>query len=120
MGAAGGVTIYKETEVRRTYASMWPDHDIDKDWWYLKTCSAAVFGTRLIFDYADDQGWHDGTENDFWFTAERGPADPDTGRFSWYEKPEPRDGVWHSTLASQHRVLTVLQKCERVHVEVWT
>lgn len=121
MGAAGYVTVYRENEVRDAYKRLWPDNDIDADWWYLKTCSADVFGTRLIFDYADDQGYHEGTENEFWFTAEHGPKDETTGRYEWYEQPDkPEGGFGPSYLKSQRRVLAALSECQGVEVEVWT
>jgi hypothetical protein len=67
MGAAGYVAVFNEADVRARYKELWPDNDIDDDWWYLKTCSADIQGTRYIFDYADDQGTHEGSREPFWF-----------------------------------------------------
>lgn len=93
MGAAGYVNIYRESNVRETYAKKFPNNDIDKDWWYLKTITTELDGNRYIFDYADDQGYHEGSGNSFWFEN--------------YE--------------AQQRVLEVLRECECLQwVEVWT
>lgn len=72
MGAAGYVTVYNEAAVRGRFQELFPEHDIDKDWWYLKTCSGDLQGTRYIFDYADDQGGHEGSAESFWFAHEEG------------------------------------------------
>ena len=93
MGAAGYVTIYRESNVRETYEQKFPDNNIDEDWWYLKKITAELDGNRYIFDYGDDQGWQEGSENDFWFKDD----------------------------AAQSRVLEVLRGCGSIDsVEVWT
>jgi hypothetical protein len=108
MGAEGGVTIYRASEVREKFAAKWPGHDIDVDWWYLKTITATLDGVDWILDYGDDQGFHEGTGNDFWFAYEAGV------------KNERREGDWQETSAAQHRVLSVLRECAHSYTEVWT
>lgn len=71
MGAAGYVTIYPEDAVREEYAKRWPKNSIDEDWWYLRDDSVRVVldGKRWLVDYSDDQGCHQGVENEFWFKS---------------------------------------------------
>jgi len=92
MGAAGYVSIYRDSEVRAKYAELYPNNNIDEDWWYLNTITVELDGERWILDYHDDQGWHEGARSEFWF----------------YDAE------------AQERVLTVLERCERKYVEVWT
>ncbi len=92
MGAAGYVSIYRDLEVRAKYAELYPNNSIDEDWWYLPTITVELDGEKWILDYYDDQGWHRGTQNDFWFKDEE----------------------------AQERVLNVLKRCEEKSVEVWT
>lgn len=102
MGAAGYVTVFREADVRAKYKELWPENDIDEDWWYLKTCSADLNGTRYIFDYSDDQGTHEGTREPFWF------------------KNEPGENIFQET-AAQKRVLAALYGVAyEASVEVWT
>lgn len=105
MGAAGNVTVYDLAEIQMHYRTTHPEHDLLADWWYLKTglddledkagspaLVCKIGQSILVFDYADDQGWHEGSGNSFWFTDEE----------------------------AQQRVLTVLAKCNTYMVEVWT
>lgn len=92
MGAAGYVHIYRDSEVRAKYKELYPKNNIDEDWWYLTTITVELDGVRWILDYRDDQGWHEGTGNEFWFDNEE----------------------------AQKRVLNVLKQCEERVVEVWT
>ena len=95
MGAAGYVTVYDRDELEKRFAERYPDHVLTEDWWYLDTITMDLDGRRLIFDYADDQGYHQGSQNDFWFAYDGGKA--------------------------QTRVLSILHEMKQVgHVEVWT
>ena len=102
MGAAGYVTVYDEAAVRGRFRELFPEQDIDKDWWYLKTCSADVRGTRYIFDYGDDQGGHEGARESFWFAHDE-------------------DENYFAESRAQARVLKVLDEVGALaQVEVWT
>ncbi len=122
MGAAGSVTVYLLHEVERRFRERFPDNDLRKDLWYLsegeggerRLVATLPDGTRLLFDYADDQGDHDGLQEPFWFGAgewvDRGDL--------WVEDYAAPDRA--KIRASQYRVLTVLADCWKQEVEVWT
>lgn len=69
MGAAGSVAVYDAQRVRDEYSRLFPQCDIDEDWWYLTTITGALDGKAWIFDYGDDQGYHNGTADSFWFAS---------------------------------------------------
>ena len=94
--------VFNEAKVRARFTELFPENDIDADWWYLKTCSAELGGTRYIFDYADDQGGHEGTRESFWFAHEA-------------------DESVFSESRAQARVNTVLDELgPEAYPEVWT
>lgn len=140
MGAAGFVTCYDLDEVLRRYAEHWPDNDFWVDLWYARRetdltederkwgrspCSVLTLpsGQRILLDYADDQGNHDGFNNPWYFGGDEEPIElPEDIRWRWdidgtYWKGEHRK---HAAPPSQVRVLTVLSACWSQTVEVWT
>lgn len=101
MGAAGYVTVYDRAELEERYAEKYPDRVLTEDWWYLDTITLDLNGIRLVMDYHDDQGIHDGVENSFWF------------------KSEPNEDWFESD--AQKRVLSVLREIKPLSTtEVWT
>lgn len=121
MGAAGSVTVYLLDEVERKFKERFPEHDLQEDLWYLRDDNSGRAlvarlpgGTRLLFDYADDCGDHEGFQNSFWFSegtyVDRGDL--------WVEDWQaPSRNLIRET---QWRVLTVLKDCWKQDVEVWT
>lgn len=119
MGAAGGVTIYKLDDIEAKYAEMWPDGDIRKDWWYLDTITTDLDGTKYVLDYADDQGMHQGSSNNFWFNFDEDDLiDRPKDLAKWESDDSYRfPGKVHG---AHYRVIKVLRELRGQHVEVWT
>lgn len=127
MGAAGFVTIYRESEVREKYQEMWSDeHSIEDDWWYPswdtrrdnygQVVRIELDGTWWLVDYSDDQGHHEGVEEGFWF---RGGTGKELERL----KAEYGDAYWrvrYCETAAQVRIIMALKECEGKTTEVWT
>lgn len=119
MGAAGGVTIYKLADIEAKYAEMWPGHDVHKDWWYLDTITVELGDTKYVLDYADDQGYHEGHHNNFWFRSrEDDLIDRPADIWEW-DSASPY-GFLGKIKGSHYRVIKVLRELTGTHVEVWT
>lgn len=122
MGAAGFVTFYRRSEVEAKYAELYPDKALTDDWWYLDTITVALDGERWICDYADDQGNHEGTGSDFWFSAKERVAKDDLPENApTWDLNEGWGNTAGTYSAAQVRVVMVLRNLtESPRVEVWT
>lgn len=131
MGAAGSVTIYRRSDVEAAYERPWPGESLTEDWHYVDTITGDLDGERWILDYADDQGWQEGSRNAFWFGGEIVPEDEAQAMLPEDHSPKRLgcENVWWMSIyheegpcyyTGQVRALAALMGCERQRVEVWT
>lgn len=149
MGAAGYVTVYDEAKVREAYEELWGDlgHSIEDDWTYPSwdpdpdnppkydrgwVVRIPLGGRYYLFDYADDQGNHEGVNTSFWFNSYAVPEAEATRQWDEIDsRVPPEDQPWEiverrrgglmGASPAQARVLCALRKVgSEGQVEVWT
>jgi len=109
MGAEGYVRVMDADKFRAAHAAMWPGHDLDQDFPYMKTLTGRIGGKDYVLDYWD---------------SEDHSSILDIYAYDLKSKKDDDYEYGFANVAAKRRVVATLDKarreCAECTVEVWT